>query len=249
MNKKITRLDPGATFDARLTAAEKNAMREALSRAVLKIYSAELEPVPEVEEVVAQMVDAFEAGRARHLSTQLSNAMLQIATACLGPPPDLGQKVDEIFSSFESGHSQAGALLLSSEDHLLHSILKGIESVAGRDVAAQVLRLMAAHRVQEQARSGPQAKKAKTEPVKAFVEELWDRTPAEKRVMKVFWCDALNALVAESKRRAAAGVLPAWDIRMSANPNEPTKADPNKPTERTIGEWITAHKERQSTKK
>jgi hypothetical protein len=214
-----------AELDAamRLTPEEKTAMHAALTAAVIKVYSAELEPVPEVESVVSDLIEAFEAGRARQIREQLSLAMLQIATACVGPPPNLRPIVDGIFNEYEDGYSQAGALLLSAEQQTVVGILSAVEGLAGKAAAAGVLRLMGAHRVSEQARAGPAAKKRLSAPVKAFVRALWDATPRRDRAYKLFGPAALLALA----------------DRQDLGPT---------PTERGVFDWITEYKKELANK-
>ena len=233
-----------AELDAalRLRPHEKEAMRNALRQSVLRIYTAEFEPVPEVEAVVDELVSAFEVGRGRQIREKLSTVMLQIATACIGPPPELKSVVDGIFRTYEDGYTQAGALLVSAEKQAVQLVLKAVEHVVGsKEAAAGTLRLMGAYRMAQQSREALAASEALREPVREFVKALWDRTTDRKeRLMKNFQETAIAAVLEEDRRRRANREKPDWPVRDRAGEKEA------KPSPRTIAEWIKHYKAEKS---
>lgn len=90
-----------------LTDRDRAALRRGLQGAIVSALRADHEAMPETEAVIAQLVRAFEAGRARQVADQIQTALIQIAVADIGGPVGLFTVVDAAVMQHEEARHEA----------------------------------------------------------------------------------------------------------------------------------------------
>lgn len=111
-----------------LTPDERAAIRRRLDSAMISVFSAEHETLPELEAVFDQLVAAFDAGRARRIRERLQTAMVRAVVADVGVPEAARDIVGKLMRQIRQARDEAGRLICLAADPSLQDLADELQS-------------------------------------------------------------------------------------------------------------------------